>query len=41
MLLYSLIKLLRFYNFSVGDIFTDKSQNQEKTTDKAFKSLKR
>ena len=27
---YSLIKLLRFHNLSVGDIFTDEPQNREK-----------
>ena len=29
MLSYSLIKMLRFYNLSVGDILTDKPQNRQ------------
>ena len=28
-------KIASFHNLSVGDIFTDKAQNREKTTDKA------
>ena len=30
MLSYSLMKLLRFDNLSVGELFTDKPQNREK-----------
>ena len=35
MLSYSLIKLLRFYNLTVGDIFTDILKIGKKTIDKA------
>ena len=35
MLSWPVIKLLPSHDLSVGDMFTDKPQNREKTTDKA------